>query len=636
MVSSLLEKVVQKHRVQGEPRLGGEGSGQNPPYLIASGLHNHVILGIDIGNAMARMAVFQDEEIILVGSPIRAAMEERYPQKLQYDSVDNCDVACDVGFARMIRSKLGTDYSANLGSETYTAEELIAGLLQYMKEDAERRLEKLVQKCVITVPVAFTSAQRQIVKNAAETAGLTVLQLINDTSAAALQFCTKSCEKDGRYLIVSMGAGSFSVSAFEFYNGIIEVKSASGDSRLGAEEMDNLLIEWLINECEKSNKVRLWLGASVLERLRRAAEQVRMDFAMATTAYINIGKLPVQRSGIPGLEQGQYFYLATSITREEYLDLVAPVLAKVRAHVEEVVAESGYLPDEFNYTLFHGGVSLSQIIQDEVRSVVHTREYFELDVDTSAAYGAAIQANLIAHNLHNFIVWDVLSLPVALEREDGTCSTVVARNTPLPVKAYQRVATAGATAFGHFTQGESNRAADNASLAEVTVNNCPPGKDESKFVEIGVMVSSDGIVDYTARHQELNCSLPVSVREGTRSTFKSRIDDLRMMRLAKRTASAKRLERLARKLNQQPDTVSYFARTGLQSPVHCLGTSGGITIAQTEQRQEHCFVEILPLAAVLFCSFALYTDYCFLPASISRLIATSSPIMAPPLSISLP
>ncbi|MBP6595777.1 MAG: Hsp70 family protein, partial [Candidatus Obscuribacter sp.] len=228
-------KKVFIERTEYKPLIGGPDSGIPPLFEVGSGLHSHAVLGIDIGNESARMATLRSGALIQVGRTTPSVMEEKKPERVTYEGLD-CVKEGEIGFARAIKSKIGSDWSFITAGESYSAELLYSLLLESLKDTAQEQLQEVVSKCVLTVPLGFSSAQRALVKRAAEDAGLQVLQLLNEPSAAALQYCCNNYQSSGKFLIVSAGASSLGVMAFEYYRGIIEVKSASGDSRFGADD----------------------------------------------------------------------------------------------------------------------------------------------------------------------------------------------------------------------------------------------------------------------------------------------------------------------------------------------------------------------------------------------------------------
>ena len=545
-LSPVRRKKVIYTETEYKPQLGGKDSGRPPLFVVGSGLHSHAVIGLDLGNYLSRMAAYVDGELRMICNPIYSYMEETQRSAVSFDDVDK--QRGKVGFARCVRSKIGTDWSCELSGQAYNAPELTSILFAYLKKLAEERLARLVSGAVITVPNAYTAAQRESLILAAQDAGLNVLQLVNEPSCVALQHCVLNKNSEGRYFVISFGAGVLSIITLENYHGIVEVKSSSGDGAFGGEDFDNVLVEWLIERAEIQNGVRIKLDEASLERFRRAAEQARKDLVMSGVANIQIANLHAAESGFLNILPRQY-NLIESISLQEYHRLVDPLLKRLRAHIEEALETSGFEANDVQYVLLHGGLTQSRDIGEIVRDYMPYAEYLRMDDANAAAYGAAVQANLITYGVRDYVLWDVLGTAIGVERPDGSFREVVAKNTPLPVRAYHQVPVQGATAMAHILQGNSHRALENASLAEVVVNNCPPAHEGEAAVEVGLIISADGRIDYTSRHCELMSTLPISIRLGERNIYRNRVEDLLETRRLSREPSTERLDRLSRKLN---------------------------------------------------------------------------------------
>lgn len=555
--------MVYIERTRTEPRLGGEGSGMAPPYLIGAGLKSHLLLGLDVGNNFSRVAAMVDGEVCLLFDSFLSIMEAPLEDR-SYSSFTA--TSGDVEFARSVRSKLGSDWLCEVGGVSYDAAQLYSSILRFIKTAVEARLEKLVSGAVLTVPCTFSAAQRHLVLQAAGDAGLNLIQLINEPSAAALQYCTLNPQMEGRYLVVSMGAGAFGVTALEFYHGIVEVKYSCGNSTLGGDNLDERLVQWMIDRIEADNKIKVLLDGVTRERLQRAAEQVRRDLEIAETAHVHMPSFAAAGSGFLNLASARRYNLIAAISRSEFMELVKPVSLEIDYAVSKVLAESGFEAGDLTAVLYQGGVAATSYVRNLVTARTGNVVGRFLDCDRSAAYGAAVQANLLSYGVRDFVLWDVLNTDICLQTE-GTAGvvgqSVVSAGTPLPVKAYGQLPVQNLTAFARVLQASPSVTdgagvpADQsgATLAEVVVNNCPPPKEGKTVVELGVIVSADGRVDFTARHMELMSPLPLSVREGERAPYRNVIDELMVYRCRRSPGSAARVARLARKMNIAAELV---------------------------------------------------------------------------------
>jgi len=551
------KKVVYIERTRTEPRLGGEGSGMAPPYLIGAGLQSHLLLGLDVGNNFSRVAAMVDGEVCLLFDSFLSIMEAPRDER-SFSSFSA--TSGEVEFARSIRSKLGSDWVCEVGGVNYDAAQLYSSVLRFIKTGVEERLEKLVSGAVLTVPCTFSAAQRNLILQAAADAGLNVIQLINEPSAAALQYCTLNPQMEGRYLVVSMGAGAFGVTALEFYHGILEIKYSCGNSAIGGDNLDDRLVQWMIDKIEADNKIQVLLDGATRERLRRAAEQVRRDLEIAEVAHVHMPSFAAAGSGYLNLASARRYNLVASITRAEFLELVKPISLDIDTAVGKVLAEAGFEVGDLKAVLYQGGVAETSYVRNLVTAHTGNVAIRFLDRDRSAVYGAAVQANLLSYGVRDYVLWDVLNTDICVQTE-GTAGavvqSVVSAGTPLPVKAYGQLPVQNLTACARVFQTSSSLSEYQApvagqsdvTLAEVVVNNCPPPKEGKTVVELGIIVSADGRVDYTARHMELMSPLPLSVREGERAPYRNVLDELMDYRCQRSPGSAARVARLARKMN---------------------------------------------------------------------------------------
>ncbi len=542
-------------KVQSDPQLGGAGSGALPRFYIATGKSDHVVVGIDVGTRNLRCVCLNenklDDSSSIIASP--SSVQVLSNGKLSVGIIRSTNSDDLIHSARV---KIGTDWIASKLSGRYTAQQVYATLMYWVKLKCEQRLGKPVSKAVITVPVSFTSNQRKLVKEIAEAEGLEVVRLINEPTAVALCYFNDNPHENGRHLVVTMGGGTFGISAIEFSNGIIEVKSCSGEE-IGGDDFDDLLTRELIDLSSKANSLKVRLDVATIERFRAAAEQAKKDLVLSEEAHIRITNLVLDEAGILNLVgQGKYS-LITSVTRSFYHELVSSLTHKFEQHLEHVLAQAGWDADSVNNVIYDGGMFELALMKDIVMSKVSTLKVAAPRSSHAAASGAALQASLILENRRDMIVWDTISVPVLAERADGSCATVVARNTPLPVRAYYQVQAQNATAYAAIYQGNSNQAADNAHQGDVVVNNCPPASNDSQHIEIAVMVDQNGIIDYGARHIGLNVNLVSSVYPAINTAYKSNIVELENFRNLPRDTVfyQHRIARLSRKLNIDADRI---------------------------------------------------------------------------------
>jgi len=516
---SKTEKVVLEP-LQTEPRLGGEGSGAPPPYYVATGQAGHAVVGIDLGTAFTRVATVHQGRPVLL-------KPEFFPSVVQV--ISNGELVAGRSsalgseiFVSSVRPKIGSEWRFDWGNVSYGPEDFATALLSGIKRSAQLRLEREISKVVLTVPTSYTSAQRNLFKEAAEFAGLEVIQLLNEPTAVALTHSFFFPEIEGNFLIYSLGAGSFAATVLSISNGIIEIKAASGNSRLGSEDFDDNLLTWMIEQFEKQNQVPFEYSQESIARLRRAAEQARIDLTTAPEAHIKVVKMFSNRAATEVSKACQTFHLITSIDRQTFAGLSSSLVDETMRHVERALAESHLERDEIHHLLFAGPPTNSPLIKERLSELLpHKHLGIAMSDDSWPALGAAIQASLLTNDLRDFVTWDVLSVPVGIELPNGKFKTLIARGTPLPVTAYHAFASPDGTINASVVQGESELAAENTPLADLTINNCPPTSAHETKVEIAFCVRQDGIVHYSARHIGLGVNLTVGVNQGERVPHKS-------------------------------------------------------------------------------------------------------------------
>jgi molecular chaperone DnaK len=537
-------------RTESEPQLGGEGSGFPPRFLIATGSLGHSIIGIDIGSQWTRVASVVQNEPRLISPPVTSLLRLIKPNEYS-------DSANPIGPSYSLLSLIGTDWDlegSHSESITNNVEQLLDAFLTQLIEHSQKSTEHLIKKCVLTVPASFTCERRKMLRDVVEKAGLEVLNLINEPTAAALAYVHYNSFMEGNVLVVGMGANHFATSLIETRNGLLETRATSADNNLGGENFDNLLIEWCFQQFEEKYKVPLPRVASNVLKFRTGAERAKCDLSMADQTYLRFTALETVRDKLDFNDYDLFLH----ITRKEFADMAQPLIEKTIQHIKDVVLESRLNPADVDYVIPVGSASQMPILMDALKVMFPDRVgRMYKNLPFAAAMGAALQASIITHTLNTMVVWDVLAVPICAELPDGSCKVIISRGTPLPVTGYYPVESIDATVNLHILQGYSTLAAENCSIAEVTVNNCPPTTSAGTKVEVAVMVRADGTVEFSARHVELQGNLPVSVRRGHPTTYIDRSFDVAPPVKQERAQDPERLKRLCRMLNMsESDTLA--------------------------------------------------------------------------------
>jgi molecular chaperone DnaK len=537
-------------RTESEPQLGGEGSGFPPRFLIATGSLGHSIIGIDIGSQWTRVASVVQNEPRLISPPVPSLLR-------LIDATEYGDQQKPISPSYSLLSLIGTDWDlegSHSESKTNSIEQLLDRFLTQLIEHSQKSAEHLIKKCVLTVPASFTCERRKMLREVVEKAGLEVLNLINEPTAAALAYVHYNSFMEGNVLVVGMGANHFATSLIETRNGLLETRATSADNNLGGENFDNLLIEWCFQQFEEKYKVPLPRVASNVLKFRTGAERAKCDLSMADQTHLRFTALETVRDKLDFNDYDLFLH----ITRKEFADMAQPLIEKTIQHIKDVVLESRLNPADVDYVIPVGSASQMPILMDALKVMFPDRVgRMYKNLPFAAAMGAALQASIITHTLNTMVVWDVLAVPICAELPDGSCKVIISRGTPLPVTGYYPVESIDATVNLHILQGYSTLAAENCSIAEVTVNNCPPTTSAGTKVEVAVMVRADGTVEFSARHVELQGNLPVSVRRGHPTTYIDRSFDVAPPVKQERAQDPERLKRLCRMLNMsESDTLA--------------------------------------------------------------------------------
>ncbi len=536
-----------------ELQVGGPGSCLPPPYLVATGQAGHAVVGIDIGTRFSRIATYENCQIThLTAAPIPSIACRGAEGNL---IIGMPPAAQATAVIQNFRHLIGSDWYVEAGGTFFSAEMFTEQLVARLSLLASNQLGRPVSKAVLTVPVTFNSAQRRILRKAAESAGLDVLQLINEPTAAAFAHCFENPDFNGTMLVYYLGAGSFSASIMEMRNGILEVKASSGNDEIGGNAYVGKLMNWMTERFEEESDFQLERNMVNMGKLQDAAEQAIDDMHMAGQANIKVTQLQMIKQGVKSLNFSGKGYLQETITSKEYLKLIYPLIESSLALVDQVTEDSRCITKEVNQILIVGDwrplVPMFQKFYERFPAAT----IWQGHPGVHPVNGAALQAALLSHNVRDYVVWDVVTEPI-WSFQNGKLKQVVASGTPLPVTAYHKSESPDATVNVNVVQGKPD-SARLAPLAEVTINNCPPTTEGETKVEIQFIVNADGIVDYRAKHIGLDSLLPITVLESEPFNADNAFSDT----ITTKRFDDRRLERLARIMNLIPLTVLNVLRS---------------------------------------------------------------------------
>ena len=459
------------------------------------------IIGIDLGTTNSCVAVMEGGKPTVIANaegvrttPSIVAFtkdgERLVGEPAKRQAVTNADKTIS-----SIKRHIGTDYKVDIDGKKYTPQEISAMILQKLKADAESYLGEKVTEAVITVPAYFNDAQRQATKDAGKIAGLDVKRIINEPTAAALAYGLDN-EKEQKIMVYDLGGGTFDVSIIEIGDGVIEVLSTNGDTRLGGDDFDSRLTQWMIDEFKKLEGVDLSREKMALQRLKEAAEKAKKELSSATTTNINLPFITATNEGPKHLDM--------NLTRAKFDELTHDLIEKTAIPVQNALRDAGITASELGKVLLVGGSTRMIAAQDKVKQLTGHEPSKSLNPDECVAIGAAIQGGKLAGDAGagDILLLDVTPLSLSIETMGGVATRLIERNTTIPTKKSQIFSTAAdnQTAVDiHVVQGERQFARDNKTLGQFRLDGIPPARRGVPQIEVTFDIDANGIVNVSAK-----------------------------------------------------------------------------------------------------------------------------------------
>ncbi len=478
------------------------------------------IIGIDLGTSNSAAAVLEaGRPTIIPSSEGVTQYGKAFPSyvaitkdgsRLLGEPARRQAVTNPEGTISAFKRKMGTTFKYKIHGKDYTPQELSAFLLQKIKNDAEKFLGEKVEKAVITVPAYFNDNQRQATKDAGEIAGLEVVRLVNEPTAACLAYGLDKAGKDMKILVFDLGGGTLDVTIMEFGGGVFEVKSTSGDTQLGGTDMDQVITEFLVDQFRKQTNVDITKNDEAMTRVREAAEKAKIELSTTLSSSINL----------PYLHEKHHF--TYELTKAKLEDLVRPIVERCRAPVEKALKDSKLTPSGIEKIILVGGPTRMPIVKKFVEEVVGKNVEHGVDPMECVAKGAAVQAGVLAGEVKDVLLLDVTPLSLGIETLGGVLTKLIERNTTIPTKKAQTFSTAADSQPAvdiHVLQGERPMAKDNVSLGKFQLVGIPPAPRGVPQVEVTFDIDANGILHVgakdlgTGKEQSMRITAPNKMKE---------------------------------------------------------------------------------------------------------------------------
>ncbi|MCI9104476.1 MAG: molecular chaperone DnaK [Lachnospiraceae bacterium] len=459
------------------------------------------IIGIDLGTTNSCVAVMEGGKPVVIpnqeGSRTTPSVvaftktgERLVGEPAKRQAVTNADRTI-----ASIKRHMGSDYKVSIDGKSYTPQEISAMILQKLKADAEAYLGEKVSEAVITVPAYFNDAQRQATKDAGKIAGLDVKRIINEPTAAALAYGLDN-EKEQKIMVYDLGGGTFDVSLIEIGDGVIEVLSTNGDTRLGGDDFDNRISQWLVEEFKKAEGVDLSGDKMAMQRLKEAAEKAKKELSTATTTNINLPFITANAEGPKHLDM--------NLSRAKFDELTHDLIERTGVPVQNALRDGGVTTSDLGKVLLVGGSTRMIASQDKVKQMTGKEPSKSLNPDECVAIGAAIQGGKLAGDAGagDILLLDVTPLSLSIETQGGIATRLIERNTTIPAKKSQIFSTAAdnQTAVDiHVVQGEREFARDNKTLGQFRLDGIPPARRGVPQIEVTFDIDANGIVNVSAK-----------------------------------------------------------------------------------------------------------------------------------------
>jgi len=519
------------------------------------------IIGIDLGTSNSAAAVVENGKPTIIPSAEGTTLGGKaFPsyvaftkdgQVLVGEPARRQAVSNPEGTIMAIKRKMGTNYKVNIKGKDYSPQEISALILGKIKRDAEAYIGGKIEKAVITVPAYFNDNQRQATKDAGTIAGLEVVRIINEPTAAALAYGLDKVEKDEKILVFDFGGGTLDVTIMDFGGGVFEVISTSGDTQLGGTDMDNILVDFIAKHFKAEQGVDVTKDKMATQRIREAAEKAKVELSSTIETDINLPYITADQNGPK--------HLTMKITRAKLEELVGPIVEKCKASITQALGDAKMKPEDIQKVILVGGPTRMPIVQKFVEKHLGAKIVHGVDPMECVAMGAAIQAAVVGGEMKDILLLDVTPLTLGVETLGGVFTKLIERNTTIPTRKSEVFSTAADSQTMvevHVLQGERQMAADNTSLGRFHLIGIPPAPRGIPKVEVTFDIDANGIINVSAKDLATSKSQSITI---TAATKLSKDDIEKMVKQAEQFADDDKKRRETAELKNQAESLAYAA-----------------------------------------------------------------------------